>query len=778
MGVSGLLPLLKSIQRPTELKKCNGEILAVDAYGWLHRAAYSCAVELGQGKPTRRLVSFPYTLLAKSVLTRYTRYVTAAMHRVRMLKHFGVTPYMVFDGDYLPSKAATEDSRAKKREEKTKLANELLKAGKSSQATQEFQKCIDITPEMASTLIQELKQMGVPYVVAPYEADAQLVYLERQGLVNGILSDDSDLLVFGAKRLLTKLDQYGNCIEINRRDFCACREVSLTGWSDSDFRRMAIMSGCDYIEGLPGVGLKTAYRMLRKSKTPERVVRMLQFEGKRISENYLTQFYQAELTFLHQWVFCPNKKELVHLTELDGARTAKEMPFIGAHVEPELARGIATGDINPITKAPIVIATTPSKRRHSQTTCITQPPRKPITSYFKGHSRVPMGEMDPNCFSVDPQRVAQITDGGLVPRVFPLPRPYVDSAGQATSATISTPRRTSSAPVRTSPTLRRRRTEPISSMLARVASSPAPTRASDDNSLPSPSGAPQSEPPNRPKKKVRLCDEEGDVDGSPKRSKFFPPPKTKTSPTRARSDAYLFSDDSIEESLRDLPDFDGWKPLNKRERSIAIFNDESQPSEQGPSQGSTEDDSQSTSQNISQNTEITVPSQTKEDALAVPTDTVMPPPMSVKPRPRPLTTPSRPNLSRFTFSSRTSSTPSSSMSLQSSVFSIGPTPSTGPSTAASRMTPLQRLGARATSPITSPQQPKSKPRPKMGNDLAKGLPVNPSFVPLPKVDMAEVEALNRPRGSEDQIIPDSDGEVEDELELPPRKLNLSQFAFS
>jgi exonuclease-1 len=123
--------------------------------------------------------------------------------------------------------------------------------------------------------------------------------------------------------------------------------------------------------------------MLRKSKTPERVVRLLQFEGKRVSENYLTHFYQAELTFLHQWVFCPEKKELVHLTDLEGTRTAEEMPFIGAHVEPELARAIARGDVNPITKAPIVIATTPSKRRHSQTTIQTQPPRKPITSYYK-----------------------------------------------------------------------------------------------------------------------------------------------------------------------------------------------------------------------------------------------------------------------------------------------------------------------------------------------------------------------------------------------------------
>lgn len=698
-----------------------------------------------------------------------------------MLRHFGVTPYMVFDGDYLPSKAGTEESRAKNREEKKKLANELLKAGKSAQAAQEFQKCIDITPEMASALIQQLKEMGVPYVVAPYEADAQLVYLERQGLVNGILSDDSDLLVFGAKRLLTKLDQYGNCIEINRRDFCACREVSLTGWTDADFRRMAIMSGCDYLNGLPGVGLKTAYRMLRKSKTPERVVRMLQFNGKRVSENYLTQFYQAELTFLHQWVFCPKKKELVHLTELDGTRTAVEMPFIGAYVEPELARRIASGDMHPMTKLPIAIATTPSKRRHSQTSAASihsQPPPKPISSYFKGHSRVPMGEMDPNCFTVDPQRVSQITDGGLVPRVFPLPRPYIDGSGGDQSVATSTPRRTTPAPTRTSPRLQRRRTEPISNMLARVASSPAP-HATPNSQTASPLTTPQSESLNRPKKKARLCDEQDDADGSPKNSKFFPPPKLRKSPRRAKSDAYLLSDDSIEEALRDLPDFDGFKPAPKREKAISIFSDADESTTQDTSQDDTQATSQTASQGTSQGTELTVPSESQDEA-ALSFDTLMPPPKS-RAKVQLLATPARPNLSRFSFSSRASATPASSMSYQSSVFSVASaasTPASEPSAGGSRLTPLQRLGARATNGGQSPYPMARKPS--ATKDLgSKDLPVNPSFVPLPKVDVEEVEALNKPCGSEDQIIPDSDGEGEDEVELPPpRRLNLSRFAFS
>src|SRR3569833_2834024 len=194
------------------------------------------------------------------------RYVDFAMHRVRMARHFGVTPYLVFDGDFLPSKAATEVSRARRRDESRKSGLELLRAGKPSQAYQELQKAIDVTPEMARDLIDELKKLKIPYVVAPYEADAQMVYLERQGLVSGIISEDSDLLVFGAKRLLTKLDQHGQCVEISRR------------------------------------------------------------------------------------VFCPAKKELVQLTPADPGSDVEDMPFIGARVDSRLAKAIAAGDVNPISK--------------------------------------------------------------------------------------------------------------------------------------------------------------------------------------------------------------------------------------------------------------------------------------------------------------------------------------------------------------------------------------------------------------------------------------------
>jgi exonuclease-1 len=58
MGISGLLPLLKSIQRQRHLSEFAGQTVAVDAYVWLHRGAYGCASELALGKPTHKFVMY------------------------------------------------------------------------------------------------------------------------------------------------------------------------------------------------------------------------------------------------------------------------------------------------------------------------------------------------------------------------------------------------------------------------------------------------------------------------------------------------------------------------------------------------------------------------------------------------------------------------------------------------------------------------------------------------------------------------------------------------
>lgn len=465
------------------------------------------------------------------------------MHRVRMLVYFGVKPYLVFDGANLPSKAATETERADRRKESKQRGLNLYHAGRYSQAHQELQKAVDVTPEMARRLIEELKKMDIQYIVAPYEADAQLAYLERKGIINGILSEDSDLLVFGAKRLLTKLDQHGDCVEINRADFTACRDISLIGWTDADFRCMAILSGCDYLASINKMGLKTAYRYVRKHKNIEKVLRMMSFDGQFcVPAGYLEKFRQAELTFLHHRVFCPLTQSLVMLTELGRDKREEDLPFLGEHMDAEIAIGVACGELHPTTKETMTISPRRpvTRGRHFEPRRVTLGSTadikgncRPIDAWLTPR-RIPLAELDPNslCYSPSTLRATEANgDLSLEP--------------EATSSVRHTRRSTSDLPASSRASSSVRSAERTSFL----------TRAATMSAYRSP-------------KRQRLCSENCEPSPSAtKKSPFFnsnSPAKSshpkKRSRRRADTEFGIYSDDSLEEVLADLPDIEQAKP--------------------------------------------------------------------------------------------------------------------------------------------------------------------------------------------------------------------------
>jgi 5'-3' exonuclease len=76
-------------------------------------------------------------------------------------------------------------------------------AGNTTAANECFQKAVDITPWMAAEVVAALRAIGVTCIVAPYEADCQMAYLALNGFVHAIITEDSDMLVYGCPRVRT-----------------------------------------------------------------------------------------------------------------------------------------------------------------------------------------------------------------------------------------------------------------------------------------------------------------------------------------------------------------------------------------------------------------------------------------------------------------------------------------------------------------------------------------------------------------------------------------------
>ncbi|KAJ1795857.1 Rad2 nuclease, partial [Coemansia sp. RSA 2399] len=336
MGITGLLPLLREAQRKGHVKEFSGQTVGVDSYIWLYRGAFACASDLAMGNAT-------------------TKYITFFMNRARMLRHYGVEPYFVFDGGPLPSKRETELERQRNRELRRKQGVELWAKGRRKEAFEMFQRCVEATPEMARAVIVELKAEGFKYVVAPYEADAQLAFLEAQGMITASISEDSDLIVFGCKRIIFKLDQYGEATVFDRARLDKAKAVKIGGWSDSKIRQMCILSGCDYAASVPRVGLKTAYQYTARSTDIRMAVGLMRADGLSVPDGYEDDAVRADLTFRFQHVYDPQTQTMVHVSQPSGADAApavNDMPFIGALLEPAVVHAVAMCSIDPFSYLP------------------------------------------------------------------------------------------------------------------------------------------------------------------------------------------------------------------------------------------------------------------------------------------------------------------------------------------------------------------------------------------------------------------------------------------
>lgn len=123
--------------------------------------------------------------------------------------------------------------------------------------------------EVSQIMIQEcqqlLKHFGLPYVTAPMEAEAQCAELVSLGLVDGTVTDDSDIFLFGGTRVYKNM--------FNQSKFVECylatdleKEYSLTRHK---LIQIAHLLGSDYTEGIPTVGPVTALEILSDFETLE-----------------------------------------------------------------------------------------------------------------------------------------------------------------------------------------------------------------------------------------------------------------------------------------------------------------------------------------------------------------------------------------------------------------------------------------------------------------------------------------------------------------------------
>ncbi|CEF63367.1 XPG/Rad2 endonuclease, eukaryotes family and XPG N-terminal domain and XPG-I domain and Thioredoxin-like fold domain and Thioredoxin domain and ERV/ALR sulfhydryl oxidase domain and 5'-3' exonuclease, C-terminal domain-containing protein [Strongyloides ratti] len=129
---------------------------------------------------------------------------------------------------------------------------------------------VTLINEKYSEWKQILDALGLPYITAYGEAEAECVNLEKSKLVDGIVTDDSDVFLFGCRNV------YKNMFSRSKELKCFKMStiIDKLKYNRFAFISMAMFSGGDYSEGFCGIGIKSAEKMVHEFSEKKEVINL------------------------------------------------------------------------------------------------------------------------------------------------------------------------------------------------------------------------------------------------------------------------------------------------------------------------------------------------------------------------------------------------------------------------------------------------------------------------------------------------------------------------
>jgi flap endonuclease-1 len=294
LGVNLTPIIVKKVLSLEDLRGCS---MAVDAFNVLHqflaliRSRDGRPLSDREGRVTSHLVGLAF---------RTTRLI--ADHKMRLVFVFDGRPPTLKRGE-------VEKRRALKRKAEVEYA-EAMEAGDIATAFSKAVQTGRLDTEMIGDAKRLLDLLGVPWVQAPGEGEAQAAYMALKGDVWAASTRDYDSLLFGAPRLVRYLTIQGReWLPSKRRSRKLEPELielgaflGHHGITREQLVDLAILVGTDFNQGLKGIGPKTALKLVREhgrlEEMPEEVASRLPEEFNQIRQIYLepdiTDDYETE----------------------------------------------------------------------------------------------------------------------------------------------------------------------------------------------------------------------------------------------------------------------------------------------------------------------------------------------------------------------------------------------------------------------------------------------------------------------------------------------------
>lgn len=233
----------------------------------------------------------------------------------------GFELYLVYEGSKMKYKIVDEERQ--KRREAAKQSGNYISA-------------LKIDPQQVENFELYIKDYKIPSIVSAHEADAQLAYMYRQGLIDCVLTNDSDLIVYQVSKIIyirpDGLKLYES-LEVGSDKPTCMNEVP-----KEHLFLFGYLIGCDYFKGVPGIGYKKAFDLIKETKRGMNDEDMFEDVYKRIvykkKENFLKKLPSKEVLqkmfMLVKYIFnkqCVKDPRTGEIKYLDGKEIVDKEEF-------------------------------------------------------------------------------------------------------------------------------------------------------------------------------------------------------------------------------------------------------------------------------------------------------------------------------------------------------------------------------------------------------------------------------------------------------------------
>lgn len=272
---------------PVDLKNLSGKKVAIDAYNALYQ--FLAIIRQPDGTPL------------KDHTGKITSHLSGLFYRTCNLLEMGIKPIYVFDGVPPTLKEVEIKRRSRVKEEALVKYEKALSEGKIEEARMYAQMTSRLKDYMADDSKRLLECMGVPWIQAPSEGEAQAAHIVKKGDADYCASQDFDSLLFGAPALLRNLTISGRrklprkkvYVEVVPEIIEIKKVLKSLGITHGQLIDIGILIGTDFNpDGVKGIGPKTALKLIKKYGSIEEAIPNIKnaefpVEPKRIKEIFL-----------------------------------------------------------------------------------------------------------------------------------------------------------------------------------------------------------------------------------------------------------------------------------------------------------------------------------------------------------------------------------------------------------------------------------------------------------------------------------------------------------